>query len=320
MITVRIVLDTDTGVDDALAILFLATQDVDLLAVGSVHGNAPARQTAVNASQVLHLAGLAHVPVAVGAHTPLAQPLHTAEFIHGPDGLGGFADPDHLANLADVSAAEQLVRLARTHPGDITLIALGPLTNVALATMLEPDLPHLLRSVTVMGGALAVPGNITPCADANTWHDPEASDLVLGAGFDLTLVGLDVTENVRADNDWLARLAAIDTPQARFARDILGFYTDAYTALLGFQACTLHDPAAAAIALDPTLATYQTLPIAVELTGTHTRGRTVGDLRQFTPDPRIAGAGDPTRSPIRVAMTVDAPAILKRVIDSLDRP
>ncbi len=313
----RIVVDTDTGVDDALALLFLAAQDIDLVAVGSVHGNVTAPQAAANASQVLRLVGLPHVPVAIGARTPLVQPLTTSEFVHGPDGLGGFADPAHPASFTRDSAAEQLVNIARANPGEITLIALGPLTNIALAVRLEPDLPDLLGPVTVMGGAIAGPGNITPCAEANIWHDPEAADVVLGAGFDLVLIGLDVTETVRADSAWLARLAAINTPRAHFASNILGFYTNTYSALLGHQACTLHDPAAAAIALDTALATYRSLPVSVELTGTHTRGLTVADLRQFVKDPRIAGAEDPMRSPVKIVQTIDSNAVLDRIIESL---
>lgn len=314
----RIVLDTDPGVDDAFAILYLAAQpDVELVAVGSVHGNVPAPLAADNALRLLDLAGLTHVPVAVGAHQPLIQPLHTAEFVHGPDGLGGHAGPASPRTPVAESAAEQLVRLARAHPGELTLIALGPLTNIALATMLEPELPNLVRALTVMGGAVTVPGNITPYADANTWHDPEAADIVLRAGYNLTLVGLDATETARADATWLNRLTALDTPQARYANAILAHYADVYTRLIGEKVCTLHDPLAAAITVNPGLATYRELVLGVELTGTHTRGQVVADLRALARDTNIESTIGTNRRPVRVVEIVQAQAFLEGLLAAL---
>lgn len=314
---VRIVLDTDPGIDDALAILYLAAQpQAEIVAVGSVHGNVPAPQAADNALRVLELAGLDTVPVAVGARRPLAQPLHTAEFVHGHDGLGGHAGPAPRGRPIPESAAEQLVRLARQHPGELTLLALGPLTNIALALLLEPELPQLLRSVVVMGGSLTAPGNITPSADANAWHDPEATDLVLGAGFPLTLIGLDVTETARADQAWLNRLAAIDTPRARFATNIIGHYADFYATMFGRCEVTLHDPLAAAITLDPDLATYRRLAVGVELTGTHTRGRLIADLRPILTTTHIESPlAD--RHPVDVALSADADTFLTRLLEAL---
>jgi purine nucleosidase len=314
---VRIVLDTDPGIDDALAILYLAAhQQVEIVAVGSVHGNVPAPQAADNALRVLELAGLNTVPVAIGARHPLAQPLHTAEFVHGHDGLGGHAGPPPVGRPIRESAAEQLVRLARRHPGELTLLALGPLTNIAVALLLEPELPHLLRSVIVMGGALTVPGNITPSADANSWHDPEATDLVLGAGLPLTLIGLEVTEAARANQAWLDKLAAIDSPRARFATKIVRHYADFYAAMFGRREATLHDPLAAAIALDPALATYRRLAVAVELTGTHTRGRLIADLRPIVNATHIESPIS-DRHPVDVALTADADTFLTRLLEAL---
>lgn len=314
----RLVVDTDPGIDDALALLYLAAQpDVEVVAVGSIHGNAPADQTAANARRVLELAGLSDVPVAIGARRPLAQPLQTAEFVHGPDGLGG-----HGGVLTEVdsgaSAAEQLVRLARAHPGELTLLALGPLTNVALALLLEPCLPSLLHRVVVLGGAVEVPGNLTPYADANFYHDPEAADLVLGAGFELTLVGLDVTEAARADEAWLNALSQSTTPFATFSSAVLDHYAAFYTNMFGVRVATLHDPLAAAITLDPALATYEDLVVGVELTGTHTRGQTLADLRRLSRDVHIGGKID--RKPVSVAQTVDAATFLDRLFTALTDP
>nr|MDQ3579169.1 nucleoside hydrolase [Actinomycetota bacterium] len=307
----RLIVDTDPGIDDALALLYLAAQpDAEIVAVGSIHGNAPAAQTAANARRILDLVGLTRVPVAIGAWRPLAQPLQTAEFVHGPDGLAG-----HGGAVADLvrggeSAAEQLVRLARAHPGELTLLALGPLTNVALALLLEPDLPRLLRSVVVLAGAIGVPGNLTPYADANTFHDPEAADLVLGGGFTLTMVGLNATEAARADGAWLDALSKSLELRAQFATAVLTHYVDFYTNMFGLRVATLHDPLAAAIALDPGLATYERMVVGVELSGVHTRGQTVTDLRPLSSDAHIAGGLAVDRSPVSVVVTVDAEAFL----------
>lgn len=314
----RIILDTDPGVDDALAIMYLAAQeDAEIVAVGSVHGNVSAPMAAQNALRVLELVGLTP-PVAVGAARPLAQPLQTAEFVHGADGLGGHAGPEPRGTVVSESAAEQLVRLARAHPGELTLLALGPLTNIALAVLLEPDLPTLLRSVVIMGGAVTVPGNITPYADANFFHDPEAADLVLGAGFpDVTLVGLDATEQARAGADWLTAAAALDTPRAAFANRLLEHYSGFYSQMFGTQTCTLHDPLAAALMLEPKLATYREMPLAIELNGTHTRGQVVSDQRLIASDAYIATKAGEGRIPVKVAETVDVPRFLEQMFQAL---
>lgn len=315
----RIILDTDPGVDDALAIMYLAAQeDAEIVAVGSVHGNVPAPLGALNALRVLELVGL-NPPVTVGAARPLAQPLQTAEFVHGDDGLGGHAGPEPRACPAPGSSAEQLVRLARAHPGELTLLALGPLTNVALAVLLEPDLPNLLRSVVVMGGAVTVPGNITPYADANFYHDPEAADLVLGAGFpELILVGLDATEQARVGIDWLAALGQRSGPRASFAKKLLDHYGQFYAKMLGEHSCMLHDPLAAAIMLDQKLAGYRKMPLGVELTGTHTRGQVVSDLRSISSDAYISTKAGADRIPVKVVDKVDVATFLDQMLASLE--
>ncbi|GAB3442351.1 nucleoside hydrolase [Actinophytocola sediminis] len=314
----RIILDTDPGVDDALAIMYLAAQeDAEIVAVGSVHGNVPAPLGALNALRVLELVGLTP-PVTVGAARPLAQPLQTAEFVHGDDGLGGHAGPPPAGTIAPGSAAEQLVRLARAHPGELTLLALGPLTNIALAVLLEPELPDLLRSVVVMGGAVNVPGNITPYADANFFHDPEAADLVLGAGFpELILVGLDATEQARVGGDWLTALNSLDSPRARFASLLLDHYGRFYSNMFGEHTCTLHDPLAAAIMLNQKLASYKEIALGVELTGTHTRGQVVSDRRLISSDDHIPTGAGSGRVPVKVADTVDVPLFLDQMFKAL---
>lgn len=295
----------DTGIDDAIALLYLAAQpEVRLMGVGSVHGNTTALQAAANSRKVLDLAGRDDVPVVVGAATPLAQPLEIATFVHGEDGLGGHGGPVEAIPPHGESTAEMIVRLARAHPGELTVLALGPATNLALAVMLEPDLPRLLRSVVVLGGALDVPGNITPWADANFAHDPEAADLVLAAGLPLTLVGLSVTQPAHVDGAWLDALAAAADPRARFATQILDFYVGFYTRMFGARIATLHDALAAALVLDPELATYEHIPVGVELARGLTRGMTLVDRRGFASSEFVASPLD--RPAVAVATSVRA--------------
>ena len=274
-----VVLDCDTGVDDALALLDLAGRGGTLLGVGSVHGNTTADQAARNTLQVLDVAGLGEVPVCVGAGRPLAEPLRVAAVVHGHDGLGGQAGATSGRVLAGGSAAQQLVGLARRHPAGFTLVATGPLTNLALALLLEPELPRLVPHVVVMGGAARMPGNITATAEANIQHDPEAAAQVFAAGWRVTLVTLDTTMRTLLSEEQLERLRTAGSPQARFAWSIMQFYLDRYATWLPYRTCPLHDPAAMAIALEPDLATYRRVPVQVELAGGYTRGMTVCDLR-----------------------------------------
>jgi purine nucleosidase len=249
------------------------------------------------------------VPVAVGAARPMAQPVAYASEWHGGDGLGETHLPEPAGRPAEISAPDQIVRLARAHPGELTLLAIGPLTNLGIALLLEPALPGLLREVVVMGGAFDHPGNITSHAEANIWHDPEAAELVLGAGWPVTLVPLDVTHATALDGAWLDRLAAAPGDVARFAARILEFYVTAYHRSLGVRGAVIHDALAAMLALDPSLAEYAERPVRVELRGDRTRGATLWDRRRYGDE------GD--RPSVRVAVRVDADAFQRRLLASL---
>lgn len=309
-----LVLDCDTGIDDALAILYLAGRGAEIVAAGSVHGNVEAELAAANTLRLLELTGHGDVPVAIGARRPLAQPLETAGWVHGDDGLGNTNQPPPNGRLVSVSAAEQLVALARERPGQLTVLATGPLTNLALALLIEPELPHLVRRVVVMGGAVQRPGNASAHAEANIYHDPEAADLVFGAGWSVTMVGLDVTMSVMLEDEWLRELESSPTRIGRFATDILQHYLELHREWLGVRACPLHDPMAAALALDPDLAGYEAWPVHVELRGTRTRGATLCDLRPELPR-RERDAGPA----VSVATTVDPDRFRRRFLDALLR-
>lgn len=309
----KILLDCDTGVDDALALLYLAplirSGDVDLVAVGTVHGNVAPETGALNTLRVLERAGLSGIPVAVGAARPIAQPLHLAADVHGTDGLGGLGLPAPEGRPAETSAAEQMVRLARAHPGELTLLAIGPLTNVALALLLEPSLPNLFRQVVIMGGAFDHQGNITSHAEANIWHDPEAAELVLSAGWPVTLVPLDVTHATALDASWLDRLAEGEGEIARFATLLLSSYVEWYRRSLGERGAVIHDALAAMLMVEPSLGEYTSRPVRVELRGEHTRGTTLWDRRLY--------ADESNRPNVRVAVRADVTVFRERLLESL---
>ncbi|RDI31095.1 purine nucleosidase [Lentzea flaviverrucosa] len=312
----RIIVDADPGIDDALALYYLRAQpETEIVAIGTVHGNVPVEQATANALRLVERLNL-DVPVAMGAAKPLAQPLMTAESVHGEDGLGGHAGGEPTTSPTGESAAEQLANLARESPGELSLLAIGPLTNVALALQIEPRLPALLDKVVVMGGALNVPGNITSHAEANFWHDPEAADLVLAAGFDdLTIVGLDVTMEGHASQEWLDAL-----PDDCFPRRILGFYADFYGSFLGKKGFVPHDPLAAAILCDPGLATCHEDRFAIELTGRYTRGKIVADQRFLAPESPFGRDIATERTKAKYAVTADNARFLDQLRHAVTQP
>jgi purine nucleosidase len=292
-----LIVDTDPGADDALALMLLAARtDAEVVAVGSVHGNVPAPVAADNALRVLETLEV-DVPVAVGADVPYsgAESTFTALHVHGLDGLGGFAGRPPSRKPSTESAAEQIVRLARDRPGELGVLALGPLTNLAHALDLEPDLPVLLRDVVWCGGAVHVGGNVTARAEANARNDPEGAERVLAAGFALTLVPLDVTAQVWADGDWLDSVAG---SRRAFALEWIQHYVEFYTRDRGKSGCVLYDPLAAAVALNPELARYERHQIRVEMVG-NSRGATL-----------ISSPAGEERRPARIAVRADITRVM----------
>lgn len=303
-----LILDMDVGIDDAIAIAYLATRtDAEIVAIASVHGNVEAPLAAENALRVLETCGLDDVPVAVGAWRPLAQPLATAAWVHGEDGLGNTWQPAPRGHVSGEHGVDQLIRLAHERPGELDLVATGPLTNLGAALVMDRELPSLIRSVVVMGGAVHGIGNASPTAEANIVHDPEAAQLVFAAGWPVTMVGLDVTMETRLEPDDLDRLGAATTPHGRLVAAILDHYVDVYARAFGRRTCPLHDPLAAGIALDPALVTGSLeAEVRVELLG-GTRGMTIVDRRPWYRPPAAAA------SIVHVATEVDS----RRFVDDL---
>jgi purine nucleosidase len=291
---VPLILDVDTGTDDALALAYaVASPRIDLVAVTTVAGNVDIQKTTANTLSVLDWLGAKDVPVHRGASRPLVRPHRDAVYFHDEGGLGGAQLPPSIRSIGADRGPAALIRLARLRPGDLTLVTLGPLTNLAIALNVEPALPELLKSVVVMGGAFTVPGNTTPTAEFNILVDPEAADQVFTAPFpNLTAVGLDVTERVALTrDDWEAvNVASSLPPQASLLREVGRF---AFSRL-GRDQFSLHDPLSVAVAIDPGLIGTRPSGIAVD-TVEPERGRT-----------RVTGPGT-----VRVAWSVDAQRALE---------
>jgi len=302
--------DVDTGVDDAMALVYLlASPEAQLVGIASTGGNVPVDQVCRNNLGLLELCGMPDIPVSLGAAVPLIEPLRTAEDTHGPFGLGYAELPPHRRMPTEHDSATAWVLAARAHPGELVGLATGPLTNLALALRLEPELPRLLRRLVIMGGSFGYRGNTTPVAEWNTSVDPDAAAQVYGAwgrAADSKMIGaqnlpiacaLNMTENVMMTPAIMSRLAAqaqsttvemnvldtrgtrsvADNPLIRVLEDAMRFYFEFhFDDGEGFLA-HLHDPLAAAVALDPGLITTRLTTVDVELDGTLTRGMTLAD-------------------------------------------
>jgi inosine-uridine nucleoside N-ribohydrolase len=291
---VPIILDVDTGTDDALALAYaVASPKIELVAVTTVAGNVGIEQTTANTLSVLDWLEAGDVPVHRGASRPLVRPHRDAIYFHDEAGLGGAQLPPSRRSVGADKGPAALIRLSRQRPGELTLVTLGPLTNLAIALNVEPTLPELLKSVVVMGGAYTVPGNTTPAAEFNILVDPEAAEQVFTAPFpNITVVGLDVTERVALTrDDWESANADSTLPSpASLLREVGRF---AFSRL-GRERFSLHDPLSVAVAIDPTLIDVRESTIAID-TVEPERGRT-----------RLAGPGS-----VRVAASVDAQRALE---------
>jgi purine nucleosidase len=274
----KIVLDCDPGHDDAIALLLAAGDPrIELLAVTTVAGNQTLEKVTRNALAVATVAGI-DVPIAAGADRPLVRPQIVAPEIHGESGLDGPVLPEPSVALDPRHGVDLLVDTVMAHePGTVTLVPTGPLTNVALAMRLRPEIVDRVARVVLMGGAYTR-GNKTPAAEFNIAADPDAAAAVFAAPWDVTMVGLDLTHQATADAEVVERIAAIGSPLARFVVDVLGFFASTYSQQQGFDAPPVHDPCCVALIADPAAVETRDAFVAVELTGTWTTGMTVTDF------------------------------------------
>jgi inosine-uridine nucleoside N-ribohydrolase len=247
----KVVIDADPGIDDAMAIAFaLRSPELEVLAITTVFGNADVEVATANALLLVELLDR-RIPVARGAAQPLVLPRRPPpDFVHGRDGLGNVDAAPRSGKPVEASAAELLVETARRYPGEVTLLALGRLTNLALALSLEPRLPELVKEVVLMGGAVSVPGNVSPVGEANVSGDPHAADIVFRAPWRVSMVGLDVTTKVRLTDDVLERMARNDERVGGFLYRISRFYRSFYESIGVTGGFYVHDPSAVAYAID----------------------------------------------------------------------
>jgi inosine-uridine nucleoside N-ribohydrolase len=272
----RIIIDTDPGVDDALAILLaLRSPELKVEAITPVAGNVPLDYTLPNALRLVEIAGRTDVPVAAGASHPLVRNLITAAHVHGNNGLAGVDFPPPKIKPVQETATEIIRRLVRSSPGEISIVAVGPLTNVALALRADPELSGLLRSIVIMGGSLSG-GNVTPAAEFNLYADPEAARIVFDAGVPLTMVGLDVTRKVLFTPEHLKILQAGTTPWSQAAARIMGATIDRLNRGAHPMLEAMHDPLTVANLIDPGILKLKDYYVEVETQGEFTAGETVG--------------------------------------------
>ncbi|HUE99217.1 MAG TPA: nucleoside hydrolase [Anaerolineales bacterium] len=282
----RILFDTDPGIDDACAILLaLASPELSVEGLSIVHGNCSLEQATRNALSVLELGNVSHFPVAKGCEVPLVQPSLLAPETHGDTGLGYAKLAEPRAKPIGQHGVDFLIQQILSSPGEVTLVAIGPLTNVALAIRQEPRIVGALKELIIMGGAIQYEGNTTALAEFNTYVDPHAAHVVYHAGIPTTLVPLDVTYQCVLTPGDVRRLQKIDSPLTTFVVDATRFYMEFHDEFQKIEGCVINDPLALALTFAPELCTYQELPVDVDLSGGISMGKTVADFYNYGKKP-----------------------------------
>lgn len=273
-----LIIDCDPGQDDAIALMLAmaSPEELDLLGICAVAGNVPLVLTESNARRIRDVSGRPEVPVFAGCPRPMVKILETAEYVHGKSGIdgAGLADPSRPVEAAH--AVDWLIETLRAADNPITLATLGPLTNVAMAIVMAPDIVEHISELVLMGGALAL-GNVTPAAEFNIYSDPHAAHIVFEAGIKLTMIGLDVTHQARATPARLEAIRAIGNPAAACVAGMLDFYGAQYLSTFG-EGAPLHDPCVIAFILRPDLFSGREMRVDIEISSPLTIGQTVCDV------------------------------------------
>ncbi|NSY39010.1 nucleoside hydrolase [Leisingera sp. ANG59] len=293
---VKLIIDTDPGIDDAMAIFYAAADpDIDLLGLTTIFGNVTTATATRNALRLLEAAEL-DVPVASGATAPLVlPPFKPSSHVHGEEGFGDIPAAEPKGQPLEEDAADFLCRMAREHKGELVVCPIGPLTNIALAMQRDPKFIQNVKSIVVMGGSLEEGGNITPHAEANIYHDPHAADVVCQGGSKVVFVGLDVTHRILCLAEDFKAIAAKSPELGGMLQEMSYFYLKFYLEVAGKNGCSLHDPAAVIACTNPELFGLRDVPLEVSCEG-GTCGATLA-------------APDSGRDPVKVCMTVDAEAV-----------
>jgi purine nucleosidase len=272
----RVIIDTDPGTDDAMAIILaLNSPEFKVEALTVVPGNVEAKQGLENALKIVSLAGRCDVVVAGGAQHPLNQKLITAQFWHGKNGLADVELPPSKCKADPRFGPDLIIEMVHRYPHEITLIPVGPLTNIALAVSKDPSIAFLVKDIVIMGGSISG-GNVNGAAEANIYNDPEAAQIVFNAGWIVTMVGSDVGERTLITRKYLAELQSSHGPESDFIAKIADFYLTR-SEKSGYSGAAMYDPLAVGIALDPTLGTLKEMHVDVETKGDFTRGETVAN-------------------------------------------
>jgi purine nucleosidase len=306
----KILFDTDPGIDDSCAILLaVASPELSLEGLSVVHGNCSLDQGTTNALSILELANASHIPVAKGCELPLVQPSLLAPETHGDTGLGYAKLPDPLSRPISQHAIDFLIDTVLAAPGEITLVAIAPLTNVALAIRKEPRIVEALKEIIIMGGAIRHEGNTTALAEFNTYVDPHAAQIVYQAGIPTTLVPLDVTYQCILTPADVSRLQKINSPISKFVAGATRFYMEFHDEYQQIEGCVINDPLALALTFAPELCTYQELPVEVDLSGGISMGKTVADFYNYGKKP----------ANMRVALSVRARDFIELFVSRIEK-
>ncbi|KAG8375859.1 hypothetical protein BUALT_Bualt09G0002900 [Buddleja alternifolia] len=312
----KIIIDTDPGIDDAMAI-FLALQspEVEVIGLTTIYGNVYTTLATTNALHLLEIAGRTDIPVAEGSHVTITKgtKLRIADFVHGTDGLGNQNFPPPKGKPIEQSAADFLTQQASLYPGKVTVVALGPLTNIALAIQSDPAFVKNIGQIVILGGAFSVNGNVNPAAEANIFGDPDAADIVFTSGADVLAIGINITHQViltDADRD---KMAKSNGKLAQYICKILDVYFSYHHDAYSTKGVYLHDPTTLLAAIDPLLVTYvegvvrvQTMGITRGLTLFYNKQKRFGEVSEWCDKPTV-----------KVAVTVDAPSVVKLVMERL---
>ncbi len=306
----RIIIDTDPGVDDALAILLaLASPEIKLEALTTICGNIGIERTTYNALSVLELVKAGQIPVARGCTHPLVRPIPVSgEAVHGQSGLGKAQMPEPRSETASQHAVDYLIERILAEPQQITLFTIGPMTNLALALRKEPRIAQAIKELVIMGGAIRQGGNVTPLAEFNVHADPHAAHIVFHSGIPITLVPLDATYKCLLTSADIERLNRISSPIARFVHDSTAVYMEFYKKYEGFEGCALHDPLTLAVIIAPELFTFENHYVDVDISDGISSGNTFADFMKVAKKP----------SNIKVALDVRGRDFIELFIERME--
>lgn len=320
--TRKVIFDTDPGTDDAIALMLaLNSPELDVRAITVVPGNVTAQQGLENALRMVSLANRCDIPIAGGAQHPLFQKLITAEFWHGKNGLANVELPPSKCKVDGRFGPDLIIQMVHASPHEITLVPVGPLTNIALAVLKDPSIVPLVKEVVIMGGSITG-GNVNAAAEANIYNDPEAAQIVFQAGWPLTMVGLDVGDKTLFSRKHLAQLRQTHGPINDFMVQVTGFLVD-LAEKFGEGGTPMYDPLAVGVAIDATLVKAPEMHVDVETRGDFTRGETVANRRGYVErnvlrgDRYIIEGADKVVPNAKVCVDVDAERFLQLFISRI---